>query len=682
MEQQRNIHATLRLTLKTKLSLAFIFLSALAALLVTAALYQVSQNQLMTTLREELRSMAAVAALQVDGDAALQFSQPQDQNSPAYTAFRAALQRIQAAGSGVEDVYVMRRGADGQIAFIADSAEDPAKLGAVYTDASPLLKANFADLRGPLVEETFYTDQWGVWYSGYAPFYTADGQVAGVLGMDISAAEVVARQHALLVTALAIGGGVSLLAGLLAFLLVRSVVRPIQGINRIALQLADGCTTLSGEEAQALARISARDDELGETGRAFQTMVAHLERLAAAALAIAGGDMRVNLPPRSSQDRLGLAFSQMSAGLRTMVTDLSAFTQSLGAASHELAEAAQETGQSAGEIAATLQQVTQGISEQSAATTDVVSAMLQMTQAIDEVSQGAQSQARAVTSAAEMTDQITQAVHQVAESAARAEEESSQAASAARASVQTVAAALRGMQTIHEGVARSSEKMQEMGRRSDEISQIVETIEDIAAQTNLLALNAAIEAARAGESGRGFGVVASEVRKLAERASAATKEIGALVQAIQKTMGEALTTMQQNVREVESDSTGMNESETALVHIQEVIDDVDQRVQVISAAAQRIGGSVSELSAAMQSVSAVVEENTQATEEMAASSTEISHQVESISEVSEENEAAAQQVNASVQDIHAQSEAVAQRTHQMAEMTRKLHEKVSAFRLA
>jgi methyl-accepting chemotaxis protein len=221
-----------------------------------------------------------------------------------------------------------------------------------------------------------------------------------------------------------------------------------------------------------------------------------------------------------------------------------------------------------------------------------------------------------------------------------------------------------------------------MGMRSDQIGAIVETIDDIASQTNLLALNAAIEAARAGEHGKGFAVVADEVRKLAERASAATKEIGTLIKDIQKTVNDAVASMDEGAREVEVGSARAVESGTALSEIIKVVESVKEQVAGIATAATQMTAASNDLVTAMDTVSAVVEENTAATEEMAAGAAEVTQSIENIASVSEENSAAAEEVSASVEEMSAQVEEVSASTLSLEEMAQALQKVVAQFKLS
>ena len=280
-----------------------------------------------------------------------------------------------------------------------------------------------------------------------------------------------------------------------------------------------------------------------------------------------------------------------------------------------------------------------------------------------------------------MASRISTAIEQVTSNAQAVTRDSAEAARYSRDGAKTVKETITGMEAIRSKVGLSTNKVQEMGTRSEQIGAIVETIEDIASQTNLLALNAAIEAARAGEQGKGFAVVADEVRKLAERSSLATKEIAGLIKGIQKTVNEAVSAMKESASEVESGVVRANLAGEALSNILQASESVNKQAEEAGKAALKVSVAAGELVGAVDSVSAVIEENTAATEEMAANSTELTQAIENIASVSEENSAAVEQVSASTEEVSAQVEEVSASANSMMEMAKSLQKIVAQYKL-
>jgi methyl-accepting chemotaxis protein len=237
------------------------------------------------------------------------------------------------------------------------------------------------------------------------------------------------------------------------------------------------------------------------------------------------------------------------------------------------------------------------------------------------------------------------------------------------------------MAEIQQVVATAAGKVEELGKLGDKIGAVVETIDDIAEQTNLLALNAAIEAARAGEHGRGFAVVADEVRKLAERSQRETKAISELIRGVQAGTRDAVSAMTLGSAKVEQGSARAGQAGQALAQILEAVEATVAQVGSIAAASQQMSSNAQRVVASMESISAVVEENTASTEEMAAQAGEVTTTIESIASVAAGNSTATEQVATSAREMNQQIARIAEEADQLATTSSGLRSLVARFRL-
>jgi methyl-accepting chemotaxis protein len=226
----------------------------------------------------------------------------------------------------------------------------------------------------------------------------------------------------------------------------------------------------------------------------------------------------------------------------------------------------------------------------------------------EQIASGSEHVANQAATVATAGEQMAATSSDIADNCSMAVESSNRACTTATQGAAIVQQTVEGMARIAGKVQETARTVENLGTRSDQIGEIIGTIEDIADQTNLLALNAAIEAARAGEQGRGFAVVADEVRALAERTTRATREIGDMIKAIQGETRNAVTVMEDGVREVERGTLDASRSGRALEDILTQVSEVTGQINQIATAAEEQTATTNEISGNMQRITQVVQD--------------------------------------------------------------------------
>jgi methyl-accepting chemotaxis protein len=408
----------------------------------------------------------------------------------------------------------------------------------------------------------------------------------------------------------------------------RFIIRPV-------LHLAENARNLSNGDLTQRAEIGSRD-EIGDLASAFNTMAANLEKTVSklvrsqaqlkTVVETVGSRSRTVAErvdeQRSMIDSTYHSIDQLNNGVRKITDNVEA-----------LSAASEETSSSMLEMVASIEEVSRHTDTLYNSVEDTASATGEMATSINEVDQNVDFLSNFVTDTSSSMVEMSASIAQVESNAAKSYDLALAVADAAESGMKAVRETIDGMEQIRHSVSESNSVITRLGERSTAIGKILNVIEDIAEQTNLLALNAAILAASAGEHGKGFSVVAAEIRDLSERTASSTREIANLIRSVQDEVGNALRSMSAGTKLVAEGVSLSHEAGKALNNILESSTKASEMGKEIAAATREQAKGSETVTQSVGRLQELVSQINKATTQQAQGSDHIMKAVESMREV-------------------------------------------------
>lgn len=380
-------------------------------------------------------------------------------------------------------------------------------------------------------------------------------------------------------------------------------------------------------------------------------------------------------------EELGVTLTEMYQSLRGFMYNLFSATDKMVEASNIVNNNAELNLRAIEQVTTAIQQVSVGSQEQAQDLQTSSTMISTLDQVIETIKDSSAQQKQNVDKTSNFIEDMSRAIEKVVDNTKLITDDTKNTYEAASEGKVLVDETVEDMKNIKSMVDQLAAQITVLGDRSQQIGEIIQVIEDIAEQTNLLALNAAIEAARAGEHGKGFAVVADEVRKLAENSRKSTEEIRNLISGIQTETANVIGEMNQATRNVEKGTEVAYKAGTALRNIMNAVNKLLSEVNVINAEMKTMKLKSEEVVEAVNVISQITEINSVITEELTTESRKAMESIVNVSAISEENAASTQEVNASSEEVTATTYQIREQVNELNRLLNELQQQSRFYKL-